>query len=117
MWIINILGLALIGLIVWWFWLYKPKAVAGDDQALVVVVENGTYHPSHIQLKANEASSLQFLRKDASPCSETLLIPEADVSETLPLNKVKKVVLPALKEGEYAFHCQMKMYRGVLNVK
>jgi plastocyanin domain-containing protein len=28
MMIINLLGLALIGLIIWWFWLYKPaKAV------------------------------------------------------------------------------------------
>ena len=25
MMIINIAGLALIALIVWWFWLYKPK--------------------------------------------------------------------------------------------
>ena len=26
--IINILGFALIGIIIWWFWLYKPsKAV------------------------------------------------------------------------------------------
>lgn len=117
MWIVNVFGLALIGLIVWWFWLYKPKEIEVDENELVIVVENGTYHPSHIKLKANESVTLQFLRKDASPCSETLLIPEADVSETLPLNTVKKVVLPAMKQGEYPFHCQMQMYRGTLNVK
>ena len=28
MWLINLLGLALIGLIVWWFWLYQPSTAA-----------------------------------------------------------------------------------------
>lgn len=27
MMVINLLGLLLIALIVWWFWIYKPKAV------------------------------------------------------------------------------------------
>lgn len=25
MFMLNVAGVALIGLIVWWFWLYKPK--------------------------------------------------------------------------------------------
>lgn len=114
---INLLGLLLIGAIVWWFWLYKPEETELGDMELVVMVENGTYHPSRIKLAPEKSVTLQFLRKDASPCSEMLLIPELDVSETLPLNKVKKISLPPLKAGEYEFHCQMQMYRGALSVK
>jgi plastocyanin domain-containing protein len=114
--IINIAGLLLIGLIVWWFWLYKPKdaqLVNNDD---VIVLENGNYSPSRIKLPANKSVTLEFLRKDASPCAEMLLIPKLKISETLPLNKASKIVLPAMIAGEYDFHCQMQMYRGQIVV-
>lgn len=117
MWLINIAGLALIALIVWWFWLYKPKEVALDDQGLMVVVENGGYTPAYIQVPANIPVNLTFLRKDATPCAEVVLWPDLEISETLPLNKPIQVALPALKAGDYAFHCQMQMYRGALHVK
>lgn len=114
--IINFLGLALIALIAWWFWLYKPgEAEGGDD--LVIVVENGTYTPSRIQLPAGKSVDIKFIRKDESPCAEALLIPELQVSDSLPLNKLKSIQLPALSSGKYAFHCQMQMYRGQIIVK
>jgi plastocyanin domain-containing protein len=108
---------ALIALIVWWFWLYKAREVALDDDDLVIVVENGTYTPARIRLAANQAAELHFLRKDASPCSEMLLLPELEISESLPMNKSKSIKLPPMAEGEYDFHCQMQMYRGVLKVE
>lgn len=115
---VNVAGVALIALIVWWFWLYKAKEVALDHgTVLTIVVENGTYQPAHIKLAANQATKLEFLRKDASPCSEMLLLPELEISESLPLNKPKTIALPPLAIGEYAFHCQMQMYRGVLKVE
>ena len=58
----------------------------------------------------------QFLRKDASPCAETVIFPDLDISATLALGKTASVALPPLPAGEYAFHCQMQMYRGVLIV-
>lgn len=114
---INALGFGLIGLIVWWFWLYRPKEAELGKDELLIVVENGIYQPAHIKLPANQAVSLNFLRKDASPCSETLLIPDLQVSETLPLGKPKRVELPPMQKGDYAFHCQMQMYRGQLSVE
>lgn len=115
--IVNLVGLVLIGLIVWWFWLYKPNDAARGDPELVVVVANGIYEPARIKLAANRATQLHFLRKDASPCAEMLLLPDLELSENLPLNKPKSVNLPPLAAGEYAFHCQMQMYRGVLVVE
>lgn len=114
---INLAGIALIGLIVWWFWLYKPQETELSDTDLVITVENGTYSPARIKVPAGSPVEIKFLRKDPSPCSETLLIPGLQVSDTLPLNKVKSIQLPALSAGEYAFHCQMQMYRGQISVQ
>jgi plastocyanin domain-containing protein len=109
---INIAGLALIVLIVWWFWLYKPEGKVVSQSNTVITVDNGTYTPSRLQVPAGHPITLAFLRKDPSPCAELLLIPYLDISETLPLNKLKTIALPALPTGEYEFHCQMQMYRG-----
>ena len=117
MMIINIAGLALIALIVWWFWLYKPKEAELGENDLVITVESGTYSPSRIKVPVGKPVEIKFMRKDQSPCSETLLIPELQISDTLPLNKLKTIQLPAMSSGEYAFHCQMQMYRGQITVK
>lgn len=114
--IINLLGLLLIALIVWWFWIYKSKEVTTGDSTVTVIVENGTYQPSRIRLPAGQATTLHFLRKDASPCAERVVFSTLDISEELPLNKLKDIQLPPLNSGDYAFTCQMQMYRGVLIV-
>ena len=113
----NIAGLALVALIVWWFWLYKPAQTQLGKDDLVINVENGVYTPSHIQIPADKAIELKFMRKDPSPCAEQVLVPDMQISETLPLNKMKTLRLPPMKAGEYAFHCQMQMYRGTITVQ
>jgi plastocyanin domain-containing protein len=115
--IVNIVGVLLIALIVWWFWLYKPQAKALGEDEFVVVVDNGIYDPANIKLPANESVTIKFLRKDAAPCAEMLIFPDLQISETLPINKIKDIKLPAMQAGEYPFHCQMKMYRGKLTVE
>jgi len=114
--IINLLGLQLIALIIWWFWIYKPKAVSADKDTMTVIVDNGTYEPSRIQLPAGQSTTLRFFRKDASLCAATVVFAAIDISEELPLNKPKDIRLPPLASGEYPFTCQMQMYRGMLIV-
>jgi plastocyanin domain-containing protein len=114
---INLVGVGLIALIVWWFWLYKPKAMTQLSKDLVVTVDNGVYSPARITLKRDVEHSLQFLRKDASPCAEMLVIPKLDISETLSVNKQTTIKLPKMGPGSYEFHCQMKMYKGLLLVE
>ena len=116
--IINLLGLAIIALIVWWFWLYKPaKAVDISTEEITIMVDNGIYQPSRIKIIAGKKTTLQFFRKDISPCAATLLFPEFDVSVELPLGSTKSVSLPPMSSGEYQFHCPMKMYTGTLIVE
>jgi len=114
---INLIGLIVIGLIVWWFWLYQTKATYVQDGSIEIRVKDGVYQPANITVPANESVQLLFYREDATPCAETLLIPELDISETLVLNKRVAITIPASNAGNYSFHCQMQMYRGTLIVK
>ncbi|MBD3587163.1 MULTISPECIES: cupredoxin domain-containing protein [Alteromonas/Salinimonas group] len=116
MMMINIVGLAVIALIIWWFWLYKPEQTITDSNEVLIEVKNGVYSPAAIQVNANQSVTLKFLRKDESPCSEILLIPTLDISEQLKLNGVTQIHLSSIPQGEHVFHCQMQMYRGVLTV-
>lgn len=118
MMIINLLGLVLIGLIIWWFWLYKPaKAVDSSKENITIIVNNGIYEPSRIKTASGKKTSLIFLRKDGSPCASTVLFPDFEISEELPLDSNKMVDLPSMPPGEYLFHCPMKMYSGTLVVE
>lgn len=115
--VINLIGFALIAFIVWWFWLYQEKAVALDSLDQVIRVNSGVYSPAKLTLKAQQKTELSFLREDESVCSQTLQIPDLGINADLVLGKVTKVALPPLAKGEYAFHCQMQMYRGVILVE
>lgn len=68
-------------------------------------------------IAAGSPVDIKFLRKDQSPCSETLLIPDLQISDSLPQNTLKTIHLPAMKAGTYNFHCQMQMYRGQIIVQ
>ena len=108
----------LIALVVWWFWLYKPtKAVDASAEIITVVVNNGIYEPSRIKVLEGKKTTLQFLRKDGSPCAATVLFPAFEISEELSLDANKTIELPSMLSGEYLFHCPMKMYTGTLIVE
>lgn len=111
--IINIAGIALIGLIVWWFWLSKPK-VLRVEKVVDVLVDAGTYTPSRIEVPAGEKVTLRFLRKDPSPCAEKVIFDDFGISADLHVDQVREIELTPDKPGEYAFACQMQMYRGSL---
>lgn len=114
--IINICALLLIGLIVWWFWVSKPKAVKQTSDVIDIVVENGVYTPSHIEVAQGKPLTLRFLRKDASPCAEKVIFDELDISADLPLGQVLEISIPTTKAGSFDFTCQMQMYRGKLTI-
>jgi plastocyanin domain-containing protein len=117
--LVDVLGLAVIGFIVWWFWLYKPRAVRSADPAapIEITVADGVYTPARIELPAGQPLVLRFLRRDPGPCAEQLQFADLGISVELPLNKAVDVALPAQPAGEYGFSCQMQMYRGTLIIK
>jgi plastocyanin domain-containing protein len=117
MMLINIAGVALIGLIIWWFWLSTPRAQKVQKNIVDIVVDGGTYTPSRIEVEAGRDVTLRFLRKDPSPCAEKVIFEQLDVSADLPLNVLQEIVVSPSAAGTYSFTCQMQMYKGSLIVK
>ncbi|WGL18468.1 cupredoxin domain-containing protein [Microbulbifer bruguierae] len=118
--LINLLGVAAIALTVWWFWL-APKAkkqqAVGVEETLEILVKDGVYEPDRIRLPAGQETVLHFRREDASPCAEWVLFPDLEVSAQLAVDQITAVTIPAAEKGEYPFHCQMQMYRGLLVIE
>jgi len=115
--LVNLAGVVTIGLIVWWFWLSKPKAQRARSNVIEVLVEGGTYTPPRIEVEAGKDVTLRFLRKDASPCAERVIFEQLGINAELPINEPREIVVTAIDAGEYSFTCQMQMYRGSLVAK
>ena len=113
---VNLIGLILIALIIWWFWIKKPQPLKASSDEVEIIVENGVYTPSRIEVKLGQDVSLSFIRKDPSPCAEKVIFDELNLSFDLPMNKPVPVKFKPGQAGEYAFTCQMKMYVGSLSV-
>ena len=116
MMMVNLIGLSLIVLIIWWFWIKKSGSLKVSSETVEIVVENGVYTPSRIEVKLGQTVKLSFLRKDPSPCAEKVIFQELGKSLDLPVNKTVSLSLKPETVGEYAFTCQMKMYVGALIV-
>lgn len=117
--VFNLIALLLIAGIVYWFWLYTPKqqAAVGDQGVIDVVVDNGVYQPSRIQVPTGKDSVLRFIRKDQSPCAATVLIDDLEISRDLDTDRPTEVTIHPEKPGDYEFTCQMRMYRGTIHAE
>ncbi len=116
--IVNSAALATIGLIVWWFWLSKPKArTETGTKPIEIIVDQGVYTPSRIEVPVGRPIILRFLRKDPSPCAEKVLFDEFNIATDLPVGEATDVVIIPKEPGEFEFTCQMQMYRGQLVVR
>ena len=115
--IVNILGILLIALIVWWFWIAKPKSQKAQTDIVDILVDNGVYLPSSIEVPVDKKTTLRFLRKDASPCAEKVSFDELNIHADLPLDKPVNVDVKPTRTGKFSFSCQMQMYKGTLIVK
>ena len=112
--LVNIAGLVVAGLIVWWFWLSKPKPQRAASGVIDIVVDAGVYTPARIEVAVGQPVTLRFLRKDPNPCAEKVLFDELGVSADLPVGQPVELGITLPQTGEYAFTCQMQMYRGTL---
>lgn len=115
---VNMLGVVAVGLIAWWFWIAKPRSRKETGaQPIDILVSDGVYTPSRIEVPAGRPIVLRFLRKDPSPCAEKVLFDDLDISADLAVGEKTDVTITPVSAGEFEFTCQMKMYRGVLVVR
>lgn len=115
--LINLIGVVLLGLIVWWFWMKKSgnEETAGQN-AIEIIVDSGIYSPDTIKAKVGQAIKLKFIRKAESPCAKTVVFGDLGISQELPLNEPFEFEFTVDKAGEFPFTCEMGMYRGKLIV-
>ncbi len=113
--LVNAIGVALIGLILWWFWLAGPRAqrIAATG-AIEILVDDGVYTPASIEVPVGRPVILRFVRKDPNPCAGQVIFGSLGISADLPMGKPRDISLSLDEAGEYEFSCQMGMYRGRL---
>ena len=114
--LVNLFGLGLIALIVWYFWLSKPAGtlagVTGDGVQEAFIVVKGGYSPDTIRVTAGRPVRLVFNRQESDPCSERVVFDAFGVSAELPQGSNVPVVFTPTEAGSYEFACQMGMLRG-----
>jgi len=115
--VVNLIGLILIMAIVAWFWLVKKKVQRTTENIIDIIVENGVYTPDLIKVKQGQALQLRFIRKDTTPCSQTVIFSDLDISADLPINQPHILPIKIDQPGEFEFTCQMSMYRGWIIVE
>jgi plastocyanin domain-containing protein len=85
--IVNILGLAAIAWIVWYFWLHQKEGIQVEEtegvQEVAVTVKGG-YNPDVIVVKKGELVRLHFLRQESSLCSEMVVFDKLGIFTQLP---------------------------------
>jgi plastocyanin domain-containing protein len=117
---VNVAGIALIGLIVWYFWLYRKEGVKVTEVAgvqEVPIVVKGGYDPDVIVVKRGKPVRLLFNRQEASMCSEMVVFDKLGKSTQLPEGETVAVEFTPQETGEIPFQCQMGMLRGKLIVQ
>ena len=119
--LVDATGLALIALIVWFFWLKRAPGVraaltSGGYQEQMVLVRGG-YTPDVIVVQAGKPVRLSFVRQESASCSEQVLLPAWGKSVALPEGETVRVEFLPKERGEFEFACQMGMFRGKLIVE
>ncbi len=114
---VNLVGLVLMALVVWWFWLSHRKSTAqAATQEATIIVEDGVYSPASIRANTGQSLTLHFDRRDPSPCAEQVIFQGLDTSAFLETGKTTTLTLDNLPAGKHRFTCQMQMYQGTLIV-
>ena len=114
-----ILGIALLGFLYVFFFGKRRAAVAqpqaGGTQEVTIVVAGG-YDPDVVVAKKDVPLWLTFDRRESTPCSDEVVLPEFEIRRPLPaFEKTTIQVLPR-RIGEFPFSCGMNMLHGTIRV-
>jgi plastocyanin domain-containing protein len=119
--IVLLVGIALIGGIIWFFWGPRKSGVragvtsSGYQEAMVLV--KGGYTPDVLLVQHGKPVRLNFRREETAACSEMVVFSDFGKSARLPTGETVPVEFLPEKPGEYEFTCQMGMFRGKVIVE
>jgi plastocyanin domain-containing protein len=120
-WSVLIIGLLLIGFIVWFFWLKRTKGVraaetSGGYQEVMVLVKGG-YTPDTIVVQHGKPVRINFRREETASCSDKVMFADFQKTADLPTGELVPVELLPKEPGEHVFSCPMGMFKGRLVVE
>jgi Uncharacterized protein conserved in bacteria len=116
--VVTIAGLALIGWVVWYFFLAgrsSARAVGTTTQQLRIEVHGG-YTPAEVHVEAGRPVRLDFFRNETNSCTEEVVFPDFGIRTWLPAFETTPVEFTPATPGSYEFTCGMGMVRGRLIV-
>lgn len=116
-----IVGVVLIGLIIWWFFGRHQESAGhaqqvNNEQTATVVVKGG-YSPSTVVLKKGVPAKVNFDMQDHTACLSHVVFSSLGVNKDLTKQKITTVDIPTDKAGEIDFACGMDMFHGKVVVK
>jgi plastocyanin domain-containing protein len=115
---VTISGLALIGWVVWYFFLAgrsSARAAGAATQQLRIEVKGG-YTPAVVHVEAGRPVRLDFFRNETNSCTEEVVFPDFGIRTWLPAFETTPVEFTPATAGSYEFTCGMGMVRGRLIV-
>ncbi len=117
--IIIICGVALIVLVLWYFFGERKRtvvAMTAGVQEIKVTVKGG-YAPDVIVVKQGTPVRLKFYRDETASCSEQVVFGDFAIVRDLPAFQTTAIEFTPDKAGEFTFTCGMNMLRGKLIVE
>ena len=120
-WLVTAGGLALIVVIVWFFWLKRStgfratETSSGYQEAMILV--KGGYTPDTIIVRSGRPVRLNFRREETASCSDKVVFSDFQKSAELPTGETVAVEFLPRDSGEFVFSCPMGMFRGKLIVE
>ena len=119
--IVLIAAVALIGVILWWF--FAPHKTSSENANVtenhqqVKITVSGGYSPEKVVLKRGVPATLIFHRKDTSNCLEEVVLPDFGIKQKLPIGEDFPIEINTEKAGEFQYSCGMHMFFGKVVIK
>ena len=117
--IVIIGGVALVALVLWYFFGERESVAAevneGGVQEIKVTVKGG-YSPDVIVVREGLPVRLNFYRDETASCSEEVVFGDFGIARHLPPYKTTSIEFTPDRAGEFTFTCGMNMMRGKLVV-
>ena len=119
--IVLVSGVALMALVVWYFFLGEgtraTAAVGAAGVQQIKVTVRGGYTPDVIVVKRGVPVELAFYRAEAADCTEQVVFGDLGISRRLPAFQTTPITFTPERTGEFTFTCGMNMVRGKLIVE
>jgi Cu+-exporting ATPase len=112
-------ALLLVGIYVFFFGKRKAvfAAAARSGAQTVTVVVQGGYKPDLIVARRGVPLKMIFDRREESPCSDEIVLPDFGIRRALPAHARTELTLTPDRTGEFEFTCGMNMLHGKILVE